>query len=121
MFNRLWSLLYYSGEHADDSPIEMMNVGCNQAIMLLTSHAGRTVVLYRDGLAVRIFQLEGFFLVPKSIPRDPRINCMRTIRTQPPSGARIAPPRVGAVREANHHCNLVKDPETQLQFGPSLI
>ena len=45
MFNRLWSLLYYSGEHADDSPIERMDVGCNQAIILLTGHAGRTVIL----------------------------------------------------------------------------
>ena len=63
------------------------------------------------GKATTPLQLEGFFLVPKSIPQDPRINCMRTIRTQPPSGARIAPPRVGAVREANHHCNLVNDPD----------
>ena len=55
MFNRLWSLLYYSGEHADGGPIERMDVGRNQAVILLTGHAGRAVVLYRDGSAVRFF------------------------------------------------------------------
>ena len=47
MFNRLRSLLYYNGEHADSGPIRRMDVGCNQAVMLLTDHAGRAVVLYR--------------------------------------------------------------------------
>ena len=55
IFNRLWSLLYYSGEHADGGPIERMDVGRNQAVILLTGHAGRAVVLYRDGSAVRFF------------------------------------------------------------------
>ena len=40
--------MYYNEEHANSGPIKRIDVGRNQAVMLLTDHAGRTVVLYRD-------------------------------------------------------------------------
>ena len=47
MFNRLRSLLYYNGEHADSGPIRRIDIGRNQTVMLLIEHAGRVVILYR--------------------------------------------------------------------------